>query len=103
MNEIVKHYENRQAGYTDSYLMKFRRESSGVFTIWCDHHPSDPHDKGVAHHHLYDTGQLCQRGGYESRSLEHAEAFSYWWMKRWSTYVRTGVFPMTPESVDVPD
>jgi len=103
MSEIVKHYENRQGGYTDVYVMKFCRESSGIFTVWCVRHPADPHGKGATHHHLFDSGKLCQRQGYESRSLEHAEAFAYWWMKRWSIYVRTGVFPMTPQSVRVPD
>jgi hypothetical protein len=103
MNEIVKHYENREAEYTDRYVIKYRQKSAGYFTIWCLRHPADPHDKSVAQHHLYDNGKLCQREGYESRSFEHAEAFAHWWMKRFSVYIRTGLFPMTPESIRVPD
>jgi len=103
MSSIEKTYENRQAGYTDRYKIEFRRESASYFTIWCLEHPADPYDKDVSHHHLYANGQLCQREGYESRALEHAEAFAYWWMKRWSIYIRTGTFPMTSETVRVPD
>src|SRR5687767_4368646 len=103
MSETIKHYENRQADYTHGYEMKFCRESAGYFAIWCLVHPADPHDKGVSHHHLYTTGKLCQRDGYESRTFEHAEAFAFWWMKRWSVYVRTGMFPMTAEAINVPE
>jgi hypothetical protein len=103
MSDIVKHYENRQEGYTDRYVIEFRRERAGYLTIWVLEHPNDPNEKSPSHHHLYDTGKLCQREGYESRSFEHAEAFVHWWMKRWSMYVRTGTFPMTSETIQVPD
>lgn len=101
---MMKCYENRQKDFLHRFQIEYRWEQGrGYFTIWCHDYPPDPHNRGTAHHHLYPSGQLCQREGYESRMLEHAEAFAFWWMKRWSTYVHTGAFPMTPETIDVPD
>src|SRR5689334_9874913 len=90
MSDVTKYYENRQKGYTDRYVFQFRTESAGYLTIRCLEHPDDPFGEGESHHHLHDNGKLCQRQGFESRTFEHAEAFSHWWMKRFSIYVRTG-------------
>jgi hypothetical protein len=95
-------FENRQPGYRDRYLMEFRDEGDH-WTIWCHAHPPDPHGKSASEGHLLASGKLCQRSGHESTTLEHAEAFAHWWMERWSVYVRTGTFPMTPGTVHVPE
>jgi len=101
---MIKYFENRQSDYTDEYEIEFRWEATkGFFTLWCKRHPPDRYGKGVKVHHLYSTGQICQTEGYEPRTLEVAEARAYWWMKRWSIYVRTGEFPMTPDTIEVPD
>lgn len=99
---IIKSYVNRQRGYTDRYTIEYRQEPR-FWTIYATQCPPDTPGKGAQEHHRYSSGKLCQREGRESTSLEHAEAFAHWWMKRYSEYVRTGTFPMTPETVDVPD
>ena len=104
MPNVTKHYQNRQANYTDRFEFEFRWEpSKGFYTVWCIHHPPDPQQKGHEIHHLGKDGMLCQRQGYESRTFEHAEAYALWWAERWSIYVRTGEFPMTRGKVRVPD
>jgi hypothetical protein len=104
MLSVKKHYQNRQADYTDRFDFDFRWEPDKRFyTIWCVGHPPDPHQKGEPIHHLGKNGLLCQRQGHESRTFEQAEAFALWWAERWSIYVRTGGFPMTRGKVSVPD
>jgi hypothetical protein len=100
----IKSYENRQAGYTHRYRIKYE-QVGGIWKMYCLEHPHDPYGKGGTVHHMEKGmgGWLCQRKGYESTTFEHAEAFAHWWMARFSIYVTTGNFPMTRGTFNVPD
>jgi hypothetical protein len=89
----TKHYENRQARYTDRYTIEFRPEGDGTISLWCHQAPRNAFDDSVSKCHLYSNGKICVRAGKEPRSQEVAEAVAHYWMAGYSEYVRTGQFP----------
>jgi hypothetical protein len=89
---VVKRYENRQPGYRHPYVIEYRLESEGYYTIWCTEHPENPFDTSVVKCHLYSNGKVCVAAGKEPRTIEVAEAIAHYWMARYSEYVRRGVF-----------
>jgi hypothetical protein len=98
----TRHYEVDVNDGIDEFGIQYTWNSGrGHYVMYCHDHPNDPYQKGVSECHLYSDGKLCQREGYESRTFEDAEAWVYWWMERYSEYVRSGHFPMTVGSYDV--
>ena len=97
----IKWFDNVQAGYTDRYKFDYREQTDGSIAPYSLVYPSDPRNTSASKGHLLSGGKLCIREGHEFYDLEEAVAYTHWWMKRWSIYVRTGEFPMTAESIEV--
>ncbi len=95
MARVVKRqrYENEQPDYTDEYVIAYRLEDDGTYTIHAVERPSDPiQNNDEAHIDLKGT-LVCVAKGKEPRSLERAEAVAFAWMLGYSVYVRTGKSP----------
>src|SRR5437879_4551830 len=88
---VTKHY--RQTEYGDRYAVSYERQSDGTIGLHCSQHPEDPFGKGVAESHLYSSGKICVREGYEPRSMDRAEAIAAAFIDGYSEYVRTGETP----------
>lgn len=85
----------------DMYTMEYSRLSDGTYDILCTDHPHNPRSTNPVHCHLYDSGRVCVAEGHEPRTLDRAKAIAKLFMKGYSTYIRTGVFPNNKEKVEV--
>lgn len=91
----------RQTPHGDTYTLEFRPQPDGHFDIFAIESPRNPRDSSVSICHLYPSGEVCVASGREPRTLDRALAIAFVWMDGYSTYIRTGQFPMGAKKVNV--
>ena len=94
-----KAYRNSDNG--DEYLIEYREEDDGTYSIWAIESPRNPYSGNVEKHHLYESGKVCVESSHTPRTMERAIALAVYWMNRYSVYVRTGQFPKTVGRINV--
>lgn len=95
-------YQNRQADYTDSFEIEYRRDDAANYRMYVNEHPNNPHLDDPRESHFYACcSPICVTKGKEPRSMEMAEAIAHYWMVGFSTHARTGSFPDKGASVQV--
>lgn len=96
---MIRTFKNNENG--DSFQFDFRRKRlSGRYVIYCLSHPSSPFPLGVPAH-LLEGDQVCVAVGKEPYDLERAKAIALVWMRGFSHYIRTGIFPNGATRVNV--
>jgi hypothetical protein len=97
--EMIRTFVDRKNG--DVYRIDFRKGwLSGGYTMYCLSHPPCPYPLEYAAH-LLPHDRICVAAGREPRSIEQAKAIALHWMRGFSTYARTGIFPNGPARVNV--
>jgi hypothetical protein len=85
----------------DEYTIEYRQQPNGTFKIFAMECPYDPFGNSASVHHRYGSGENCVAAGKEPQDIERATALASLWMKRYSQYVRTGVFNNSGARIDV--
>lgn len=78
---------------TDLYIIDLVPQRDGTYQLVARLHPPDIHGKGSAHHHLFDSKEICVSANRKPRTVVDAKKIAKVWAECWSTYCRTGRFP----------
>src|SRR3954454_9181671 len=91
-----------QYGYQFDFQFEYYRPGR-FHLIYCLKCPPSPYVRDVRVDHLYSTGRVCVTKGREPKTRDMAKAIAQVWLRGWSLYINTGVFPNGAEKVYVPD